>query len=1174
MKTVSLDDKYAALQGRVYLTGAQALVRLPLDQARRDAARGLKTAGFISGYRGSPLGTYDLALWQAERHLEAHHIHFAPGVNEDLAATAVWGSQQNGLIGKSRFEGVFALWYGKGPGVDRSADALKHGNYAGSSAKGGVLVLCGDDHAARSSTLAHQSDHALIHCGIPILNPSDLQEYLDLGLLGFELSRFSGCWIGFKCVTDVVDSSSSVAIDGARIQVAQPGDYLPPPGGLSIRLEVAALSAEARVFEQRLQAAQAFARANRLDRAGPGKTGRKRLGIVSSGKSWRDTHEALARLGIGASEAEALGIGTYKVSMVWPLEPQGIKAFAAECDDLLVIEEKRGVIEEQVASLLFNLPAAQRPRLLGKHDAGGGILISEVGELDPDKVLYSIASSYLARQDSAEMRGRLAAAQSLAKSLEKMPSVIRLPAFCAGCPHNTSTRVPEGSIATAGIGCHGMAVLMPERNTLPGYHMGGEGAAWIGLAPFSETSHIFQNLGDGTYFHSGLLAIRACIASGVNITYKILLNGAVGMTGGQPIEGEQFAGEITAPHIAHQVVSEGATRVAVVSEAPEKFSAAAAGFPAGTTFHHRDDLDAVQQEIRQCKGVSVLIYDQSCATERRRLRKRGKLPEPKERLFINPQVCEGCGDCGLQSNCIAIEPLDTDFGRKRKINQSTCNKDYSCLKGFCPSFVTVVGGRPRAAAGEASLLANLTGNLPAPAATVSGPTVSLLVTGIGGSGVITIGAILGMAAHLEGQPCTVLDMSGFAQRNGSVMSHVRFGAGQDETRAPRIPSRGADVVIGCDPIVTAGPDSLGMMAEERTSVVMNRFLAPTSSFAANPDLQVDLTLLARGITRRLGSEQRLHEVDASGIAVRLLGDAIGANLFLVGFAFQLGLIPVTSASIESAIRLNGTAADMNLRAFGLGRAAVARPQALAELLASNEPKSIDAEDLGALVAHRSAHLTGYQNESLARRYQALVERVERAEQALGPGATGLALTVARVYAKLLSYKDEYEVARLFTQQSFQQQLDSTFSGDVQLKFHMAPPLFARRDRKTGRLRKIELGSWMRPVLAVLAKLRDLRGTPFDVFGYSAHRRMERELIGEYELLIETIIADLTLGNHAAAIELARVYDLVRGYDVVKEGNVAKMRAQLPAVRAAFEAKPIGGAGGRAPAPRGGDRQLS
>jgi indolepyruvate ferredoxin oxidoreductase len=1153
MISLKLDDKYLATRGRVYVTGPQVLVRLPLDQARRDAAHGLKTAGFISGYRGSPLGTYDIALWQAEKHLKANNIHFVPGVNEDLAATAVWGSQQTQLMGGARQEGVFALWYGKGPGVDRSADALKHGNYAGSSENGGVLVLCGDDHAARSSTLAHQSDHVLIHCGMPILNPANTQEYLDLGLMGFAMSRYSGCWIGFKCITDIVDASGPILVDQDRLNVALPSDYAPPPGGLSIRSEVAALRAEARLFEQRLLAAQAFARANRLDRQLLGAPGRNRLGIVSTGKSWRDVSEALARLGIGPAEAARLRISAYKVAMVWPLEPEGIKAFAAGCDELLIIEEKRGVIEEQIGHLLYNLPAERRPRIIGKRDAQGRAFISEVGELDPVRAMLAIAERYLELEHSSEMHGRLAKALELSVGGEKAaPLVARSAAFCAGCPHNTSTRVPEGSIAVAGIGCHGMAVLMPERDTMSSAQMGGEGATWIGQAPFVDRPHIFQNIGDGTYFHSGLLAIRACVAANVNITYKILLNGAVGMTGGQPIEGEQFSGEITAPRIAQQVFSEGVGRIAVVTDDVGKFDAVRAEFPGVTTFHHRDDLDAVQREIRDWKGVSALIYDQSCATERRRLRKRGKLPDTNQRLFINPQVCEGCGDCGVQSNCIAIEPLETDFGRKRQINQQACNKDYSCVKGFCPSFVTVIGGRPRLGRPVEKLNAALSEALDEPTPAVIGGGYSVLVTGIGGSGVVTIGAILGTAAHLESRACTVLDMSGFAQRNGSVMSHVRFLPDYEALRSARIPVGAADLVLGCDPIVAASPDSIAMMAPQRAVAVINHFVAPTNAFALDPNFRVDVSMLERSITQKIGAD-RLFGIDASGVVVALLGDAIGVNMFLVGYAWQRGLIPLARASIETAIRLNDAAVDMNLRAFALGRLASARPSSLAVLMAGIQPASIeDAEDLAALVEHRKAHLEGYQDPALAARYGALVARADSAEKALGLRHNGLALAVARVYSKLLSYKDEYEVARLLTQDVFRRQLDAAFTGDIKLKLNLSPPFLSRRDPVTGRLRKKEFGAWLLPVLAVVARLRRLRGTVFDIFGYSAHRRMERALIREYETLIEDILGRLCSANHSAAVALARCHESLRGYDVIKETSISEMRPRLEAARDAFE----------------------
>jgi indolepyruvate ferredoxin oxidoreductase len=1152
MSAISLDDKYLATTGRVYVTGSQALVRLPLDQARRDAAAGLNTAGFISGYRGSPLGIYDMALWQADRHLKANRIHFQPGVNEDLAATAVWGSQQVPLLQKPRYEGVFALWYGKGPGVDRSADVLKHGSYAGSHPKGGVLVLCGDDHAARSSTLAHQSDHAMIHCGMPLLHPADIQEYLDFGLFGLALSRYSGCWVGFKCVTDTVDGSASVLVDPARINPVVPTDFVVPADGLGIRFEIAMLKTEARLFEQRHSAAQAFVRANGLDQIRLGAAGqRRRLGIVTTGKSYLDVMEALSRLGIDQRDAATLGVGVYKVAMVYPIEPENIKAFAQDCDELLVIEEKRGVIEEQLAHVLFNVPAARRPLLIGKRDESGRPFVSEVGEFGPEQIMRYIADRYLRRNDSADIRKRFAAHVEGDTAPAKISNVIRMPAFCAGCPHNTSTRVPEGSVALAGIGCHGMAAFMPDRKIVAAYHMGGEGAPWIGQAPFVETPHVFQNIGDGTYFHSGILAVRACVAANVNITYKILVNGAVGMTGGQQIEGEQFAGEVTAPHVAQQVHAEGVHRIAVVTDDVEKYGDRA-GFPSITTFHHRDQLDDVQREIRDWKGVSALIYDQSCATERRRLRKRGKVADTNVRLYIQPEVCEGCGDCGVQSNCIAIEPLETEFGRKRQIDQSVCNKDYSCIKGFCPSFVTVTGGKPRARRGQAGDLAERVAALPEPAIPAIDNVFSVLVAGIGGNGVVTIGALLGMAAHLEHKSCTVLDMSGFAQRNGSVMSHVRLAAGDHQEHPARIASHSADVVIGCDPVVAASADAIRMMAPQRTTVVINRFVAPTSAFAVNPDFSVDYRSLEQVIAERVGADQ-LFGIEATKIAMALLGDAIGANLFLVGIAWQKGLIPLQRASIEAAIETNGTAKEMNLKAFALGRLVAAQPDALIALLGkSNKAKPVAELALPELVASRVAHLTAYQDARLANRYRALVDRVDAAERALG--RTGLAAAVAHVYAKLLSYKDEYEVARLFTAPAFREQLEQAFEGDLKIAFNLGSPLLlARRDAKTGRLNKRQIGPWILPVFKVLAALKVLRGTPFDIIGYGAHRRLERALIREYEAVIDRLLRDLTSDNHADAVVVAKLYDSARGYDIIKEANIEKLRKSKEEALARFEA---------------------
>jgi len=1158
MNAVRLDDKYTATTGRVFVSGAQALVRLPIEQACRDRAAGLNTAGFISGYRGSPLGTYDHALWAAARHLEANAIRFEPGVNEDLAATAVWGTQQVPLLPGARHQGVFGVWYGKGPGVDRSTDAIKHANFAGTSPHGGVLALCGDDHAARSSTLAHQSDHGLIHCGIPVLNPAGLQDYIELGLMGFAMSRFAGLWVGFKCVTETVDGSDIIRVDDGRVAPLIPADFEMPEGGLGIRRESAALLQESRLFDYRLKAAQAFARANTLDRQIAGPEGRLRLGVVSTGKNLGDLVEAMTMLGIDEAACEHFRIGVFKVAMVWPLEPEAVGKFAARCDEVLVIEEKRGLIEEQLTHLLYHAPADRRPRIVGKRDEHGAPLVGQTGELSPERVLPVLAARLDVLTGGTEFaaRAREIAAESGAGGGDNAPLASRPASFCAGCPHNRSTMIPEGSLAVSGIGCHGMAAFMPERNTRPGTHMGGEGAAWIGQQPFTDTPHIFQNLGDGTYFHSGLLAIRACVAARANITYKILLNGAIGMTGGQPIEGEAFAGEITAPHVANQVASEGVGRIAVVSDEPEHFDRSRASFPPGTSFHHRDDLDSVQRDLREYKGVSVLIYDQSCATERRRLRKRGKLPEADTRLFISPEVCEGCGDCGVQSNCIAIEPLETEFGRKRRINQSTCNQDYSCLEGFCPSFVTVTGARPRARTGSGTDDSDLAAGLPEPPLAPENTEASVLIAGIGGGGIVTVGAVLAMAAHIEGRGASVLDMSGFAQRNGSVMSHMRFTPRpQDDPHCLRIAPGRADLVIGCDAIVAAGPEVVAMLAPDKGHAVLNRFVAPTNAFALDPDYGVDFSMLERRLARRVG-EERVIALDATGLATALLGNAVGANLILVGHAWQSGWIPLRLDSIIAALELNGTAVAMNRQAFALGRLAAAAPDRLASLMEQASPAhSGEPETLEGLVESRARRLTAYQNEAFAARYRALVERVQAAERQAKPGSDELARAVASTYARLLAYKDEYEVARLLSGEALARQLDDTFEGDRRkIRFNLAPPLLSRRDPATGRLRKRSFGPWLLGPLRVLARMKGLRGTALDVFGYHPHRRRERALIGEYEALIDHVLANLGPGNHAHAVELANIHGAIRGYDVVKEASIAAAEERLSQALCAFDAR--------------------
>ena len=1142
---IGLDDKYLRLTGRIFVSGAQALVRIPIDQARRDAAKGLDTAGFVSGYRGSPLGMYDMALWQADKHLKAHSILFQPGVNEELAATAINGTQEAPFLPGARHQGVFSIWYGKGPGVDRSGDAMKHGNLAGAHRFGGVLALCGDDHAARSSTTAHQSDQAMIHYGMPLLNPANIQEVLDYGLLGLEMSRYSGAWVGMKCLADTIDGTASIEVDPARNVPVIPTDYPMPEGGVGNPGKwVPMLQAEKRLFEERLPAAQAFARANNLDGVRFGADGRCRLGIVTSGKSFLDVLEAFASLGITEQDARRQGIAIYKVGMVYPLEPVRMRRFATACEEVLVIEEKRGVIEPQLVQTLYNLPDTERPRMIGKTDAAGQPFISSVGELTSAGITTIIAKRIGAVFGEEEMRRRLMPHDNIGKvgATASVSPVVRAPTFCAGCPHSTSTRVPDGSIALSGIGCHGMAAFFPERKVFSSSQMGGEGAAWIGQAPFTDMPHIFQNLGDGTYFHSGIIALRACVAAGVPITYKILLNGAIGMTGGQPIEGEEFAGELTAPHVANQVRAEGVERIAVVSDHIEKYGDRAA-FPRGTSFHHRDDLDTVQRELREINGVSVIIYDQPCATERRRLRKRGKVAPSTTRLYIDPDVCEGCGDCGVQSNCIALEPLETDSGRKRRINQSVCNQDLSCLKGFCPSFVTLEGAKPRSRAADLSKLGDITSRLSEPERPDVGDTFSVLVTGIGGNGVVTVGAILGMAAHLEGRLATVLDMSGFAQRNGAVLSHVRITGKAQQEHSARIPERGLDLLIGCDAIVTGNADSIRMMEPGNTRVLVNDFVAPTSGFAADPDMRMDFSRFAQVIAERVG-EENLYRVNATDAAMALVGDAIGANMFLVGHAWQRGLLPLSRQSLEAAITTNGAAVGMNRAAFDLGRMAAADPDGFARLTGNAKPKvsTLTPATLDEVVTTRAAHLTAYQDERLARRYRAFIDRVVAAEKAAG--TDGLAIVVARVLAKLLAYKDEYEVARLFSRPSFQKGLSEQFEGDYRIAFNLAPPFLSRRNPATGRLVKRSYGPMMLKAFRLLARLKGLRGTVFDPFGRHSHRKLERALADEYETLVERLMTTLRPDNAADHIAIAAIYDGIRGYDVVKEEAIERARAAV------------------------------
>ncbi len=1144
---VRLDDKYTKETGRVFITGTQALVRLPMMQRQRDAAAGLKTGCFISGYRGSPLGGLDQQLWQARRFLANNDIHFQPGVNEDLAATALWGSQQLDLFGDATHDGVFGMWYGKGPGVDRCGDVFKHANAAGTARHGGVLLLAGDDHTAKSSTLAHQCEYTFMDAGIPVLHPAGVQEFLDLGLYGWAMSRYSGCWVGFKTIADTVESSATVSVDPARIPIVLPEDFEMPEGGLNIRWPDDRLAQEDRLHRYKVYAALAFARANKLDRVVLDSP-KRRFGIVTTGKTYLDVLQALADLGIDEQRAKDIGLTLYKVGMVWPLEREGIRQFAEGLEEILVVEEKRAVIENQLKEQLYNWRADVRPRVIGKFDETREWILPSPGELTPARIARVIAERIGRFHRSEDIDERLVFLARKEKALERDRAPIsRIPHFCSGCPHNSSTKVPEGSRAMAGIGCHWMALYM-DRDTETFTQMGGEGVPWIGQAPFSKTEHVFVNLGDGTYFHSGIMAVRACVAAGINITFKLLYNDAVAMTGGQPMDGP-----LDPAMISRQLYAEGVSDIVVVTDEPEKYPIGTEWAP-GVTIEHRDRLDAIQRDYRERRGVTVILYDQTCAAEKRRRRKRGLYPDPAHRVFINDAVCEGCGDCSVQSNCLSVVPLETEFGRKRAIDQSSCNKDFSCLKGFCPSFVSVRGGKLRKPEGatERGPEEQPFPAVPAPSLPALDQPYGILVTGVGGTGVVTIGALLGMAAHIEDKGATVLDMTGLAQKGGAVVSHVRIAPRPEDIHAVRISAGGANLVLGCDLVVAAGFESLSKMDEGLTTAVVNLEETPTAAFTRDPDFQFPGQRMRDVIEQAVGTA-RSDFVEATRLATALLGNSIATNLFMLGYAWQRGLVPLAEESLMAAIELNGVAVEANKRAFLWGRRAAHDPAAVEARVA---PKQLVeslrlSSGLEEIVERRAAFLTDYQDAAYAERYRKLVERVRGAESAKAPGRTELSEAVARYYFKLLAYKDEYEVARLYSDPAFEARLAEQFDGDYKLGLHLAPPHLARRDADSGLPVKREFGPWIFKALRLLARLKGLRGTAFDPFGHAEERQLERKLIADYETLVEELIAGLDQGCHNIAVELAEIPEQIRGYGHVKLAHLEKAKAREAQLLEAF-----------------------
>ncbi|KQZ02183.1 indolepyruvate ferredoxin oxidoreductase [Pseudolabrys sp. Root1462] len=1138
LRPVSLDDKYDLNQTHVLVTGYQAIIRAILMQKERDRRAGLNTAGYLTGYRGSPLGGLDQQFMRAGRQLAAADVKFLPGLNEELAATALWGTQQAELRGEGRHDGVFGLWYGKGPGVDRSGDVFRHANLAGSSKHGGVLALMGDDHTAESSTTAHQSEFHFVDVMIPILNPAGVQEIVDYAQLGWAMSRYTGAWAALKCMHETVESTG--VIDGSleRLQIVTPTDFPMPEGGLNIRLADTILGQEARLHDYKRDAMLAFVHANKINKmiTTGGRT--PKIGIISTGKSYLDVRQAFDELGIDEIKCNDLGIRLFKIGCPWPIPRQELVEFARGLDLVIVVEEKRSLIEVQVREELYGMPS--QPICIGKKDESGNWLFPVKGALDSNDVAICIGERILkhvgANDEIAAHVARLKGAQ---RALAEATDVaLRIPYFCSGCPHNTSTRVPEGSRAYAGIGCHYMAQWM-DRKTLGFTQMGGEGVNWIGEAPFSKRDHVFQNLGDGTYNHSGYLAIRAAIASGVNMTYKILYNDAVAMTGGQHHEGG-----LTVPQIAAQVAAEGAKRVVVVSDEPWKYPKDTP-WPKGLTVHHRDELDLLQKELADVPGTTVLIYDQTCAAEKRRRRKRGTFPDPDKRVVINDLVCEGCGDCGVKSNCVTVQPLATEWGRKRTIDQSSCNKDFSCVKGFCPSFVTVHGAKPKKA--DAIHEPADWPTLPSPSVPLINHPYGIIVTGVGGTGIVTIGAILGMAAHLEGKGVGIIDMAGLAQKGGAVYSHIRIANNPDDIHAIRVAAAQADLVLGGDIVVAGNKKVLSAAKPGNTRMIVNTAEFLPGDFTRDADFSLPTERLKRAITAAAGQDNS-HFIDASRLATALLGNSIGANMFMLGYAYQNGALPLSPEAVEKAIEMNGEAVKMNIQAFRYGRRAAVDPAALEKLVAPPADEANDSlkfsQSFAETVDRRVAFLTAYQSAGYAARYRAAVDKVAAAEAAKTAGQTALSEAVARYLFKLMAYKDEYEVARLYTDTGFIERVKGQFApGNLRFEFHLAPPILAKHDPSTGEPKKMSFGPWMLKAFGVLAKFKFLRGTPLDPFGYTEERKTERALVREYLAKLDDLVADLTPANYPAAVAIASIPEKIRGYGPVKARSLKVARAE-------------------------------
>jgi len=1141
----SLDAKYTQETDRIYLSGIQALVRLPLDQHRADQRRGLRTATFISGYRGSPLGGLDQTLQRERKLLEAHHVVFSSGLNEDLGATAIFGSQMVGLFPRPKYDGVVGMWYGKAPGVDRTGDAFKHANYAGVGKNGGVLALVGDDPLSKSSTLPSHSEVALYDALMPTIFPGNVQEILDLGLHGFMLSRISGLWVGMKIVTNVADEAATaeaspdrvapviptVELDGRPFQHAINVNLIPPYG----------LDMERTLHHARLELARLYAYENKLNPVTV-PTPDAWLGIMTAGKTYYDVRQALLELGLDDHALRRYGIRILKVGMLFPMEPRAVRDFARGLEEILVVEEKRSFIEMFAKDVLYGMP--DRPRIVGKHDEEDRLLVPIVGELDPDTIALAIARRLARKLRVESVEARLRHLDEL-KQRPKPLSLARTAYFCSGCPHNRSTVVPEGAVAAAGIGCHGMAMGM-DRGITGITHMGAEGAQWVGIAPFTETPHLFQNIGDGTLFHSGSLAINYAIAAGVNITYKILYNAAVAMTGGQ-----EAAGALPIPALTRRLEADGVKRIIITTDHPENYKGVS--IASNCEVWHRDRILEAQSVLATIPGVTVLLHDQQCAAEKRRLRKRGRQADPQTRVYINEAVCEGCGDCGRKSNCLSVQPVQTEFGRKTQIHQSSCNKDYSCLLGDCPSFLTVEPGGETAA--RQRRLTPLDALLPEPVLRVPRESFALHMMGIGGTGVVTVNQILGTAAMLDGRHVRGLDQTGLSQKGGPVVSDLRIDSRPIEI-SNKVSAGGADLYLGFDLLVSTDPVNLDKAESGRTIAVVSTSKIPTGRMVVDTTVEFpELGGTLMSIDRVSRKDANVY-LDAQAMAEGLFNDHMATNFIMVGAAYQAGALPISADSLEQAIRLNGVSVDMNLLAFRWGRMAVidARRVEAAVQTATGKvetPRVLSAEalalvnatgaqgELRRLLEIRVPELIAYQNAAYARQYTEFVTRVAREEAQKTPGRTGLSEAVARHLFKLMAYKDEYEVARLHLSAALAVELRTRFGPSARYYWHLHPPLL----RALGLKKKIRLGSWFTGAFSMLAALKGLRGTALDVFGYAEVRREERALIGEYRALVERALAALSPERHDTAVALAELPDMIRGYESVKLDNVKQFRAR-------------------------------